>query len=95
MRDLIVRCKHDPAFCSTLGQSIKAYAQRKLVRPLDQHYIITEFCCRRELAGSRGQIPALQVLLGQFEMEIGTVRRNGNNRSGTSGDRACQDRQRK
>ena len=69
--------------------------RRKLVCPLDQHYISTEFCCRRELAGSRGQIPVLQGLLGQFEMEIGTVRRNGNNRSGISSDRACQDRQRK
>ncbi len=95
MRDLIVRCKHDPALCSALGQRIKAHTQRKLGRPLDQLHVVTAFGRNRELTGSRDQVLVLKGLLGQPDMEIRTIRRNGSNRSGIGSDCVCQDRQRK
>lgn len=77
MRNLVVRRKHRPAFCGTLRQRIKADAKRKLGRPLDQCHVVTEFGRNRELAGSRNQLPVLQGLLGQLDMEIRTIRGNG------------------
>lgn len=93
MCDLVVRRKHNPAFCGALRQRIKAHTQRKLCRPLNQRHIVAELGRNRKLTGSRDQVPVLQRPLSQLHMVIRTLGQDSSNWSGIGSDCVCQDRQ--